>query len=150
MLSQNFLYKNISFSIPRRAQTVNYWLIKKNIPLTNPKQKPIKYPIQKNTSKKLEKIFLPFGDTPITPKEKISRRTYTLCHKLDAIVYAEATSVSKAAEYYGVNTSQIKRWKKQKDAILSKDNKMGKVVKRVRPKKLLHVETSEVEVIIDG
>lgn len=64
-------------------------------------------------------------------------------------MYAEATSVSKAAEYYGVNTSQTKRWKKQKEAILSKDNKMGKVVKRVRPKKLLHVETSEVEVIID-
>lgn len=84
---------------------------------------------------------------PTTSKTKIPRKTYTLCHKLDAIVYAEATSVSKAAEYYGVNTSQIKRWKKQKDAILSKDNRMGKVVKRVRPKK---VPSVEVEVIIDG
>lgn len=82
---------------------------------------------------------------PTTSRPKISRRTYTLCHKLDAIVYAEATSVSKAAEYYGVNTSQIKRWKKQKDEILSKDNRMGKVVKRVRPRKM-----PPVEVIIDG
>ena len=41
------------------------------------------------------------------------RQTYTMNYKLDAVKFAVDNSLSKAAEHFRVNISQIRRWKKQ-------------------------------------
>lgn len=60
------------------------------------------------------------------------RKTYSLNFKLDAVLYAEQNSISKAAEHYGVDRTQIIRWKKQKEVIEMHPNKASKGIKRVR------------------
>ena len=69
------------------------------------------------------------------------RKTYSLNFKLDAVRYAEANSLSKAADHCGVHISQIKRWKNQKELIEAKPNKFSKVAHRLRSEKWPLLET---------
>lgn len=69
------------------------------------------------------------------------RKTYSLNFKLDAVKYAEANSLSKAADHCRVHISQIKRWKSQKELIEAKPNKLSKVAHRLRGEKWPLLET---------
>lgn len=68
------------------------------------------------------------------------RKTYSLNFKLDAVKFAEANSLSKAADHFRVHISQIKRWKSQKELIQAKPNKNGNVAKRIRGQKWPQLE----------
>lgn len=60
------------------------------------------------------------------------RKTFTLEFKLNAVEYAHQTSITKAADHFGVNLSQISRWKSQEESMKKKGKKESKVVKRNR------------------
>lgn len=73
-----------------------------------------------------------FVPIKMSPKK---RSTYTLSYKLEAVNYAELTSNQIASEHFGVNISQIVRWKKQKADMEEKPSKVGKVMRRFRSNK---------------
>ena len=80
---------------------------------------------------KINTINQYFNLTAFNMSDK-KRKTYTLQFKLDTVNYAQNTSNSKAAEHYGVHISLINRWKNRKNSMEWKENKEGKVVKRIR------------------